>query len=102
MKFLYQYMKKNSIYRTQTIEVKTAHENHTQLLSVIPDHNPLILIVFVEDHKIDKIHLTLHKTNIVDQYSKQLKQKRLLYIEFQQSKYSNHNRNRSNLNTRNR
>ena len=47
-----------------------AQENHSEIAIIKSDHNSIILIIFAEDHKIDEIHKTIHKTEKADQLVK--------------------------------
>ena len=42
-------------------------QNHSQLALVIADHNPLITLVFVQDHQIVENQKNTHKTDREDQ-----------------------------------
>ena len=49
------------------IKVITAQVNHYQTAIVLTNHNPSTKNFFALDHQIDKIHKTIHKTDIADQ-----------------------------------
>ena len=53
--------------RGQIFNIILAQENHSQLTIIITDHNPLILIVFAEDHQVEIFHNTIHAIDIADQ-----------------------------------
>ena len=53
-------MKIDQILPIKTLKFIMAQENHSQIATVITDHNPLILKIFAEDHEIDEVYRTIH------------------------------------------
>ena len=70
---------KHQIQPNKNIQRILSHENNSQLDIVILNQNPFILTLFAEDHEVDEINKTTHKTDKVDQTVKIIKTKTLVF-----------------------
>ena len=57
-------------YRTKATKVLIAQENHSQITTELIKQNPLIVIAFAEDMKIDEILKSIHRVDLADQIDK--------------------------------